>query len=78
MLKKTGKLLDDWTYKIVQRERNIKITFNKGTQRFVVEEYMEMAGFGINDYDLTYLQYLLNNKLGISTEKKDYKPTIYH
>lgn len=77
MLKKTGKLANDWTYKIVQIERDITITFSKEGKKFIVKEYMEMGGFGINDYDVAYLQYLLNKELGIKTDK-EYKPTIYH
>ncbi len=78
MLKKTGKLENDWTYKIVQIERDITITFTKRSDKYIVKEFMEMAGFGINDYHTSYLQYLLNNKLRISSEKEKYTPTKYH
>ena len=77
MLKKTGILKDDWLYKIVQKDKLILIVFSNGKELYKFEEYMEMAGFGINDYSIAYLQYLLDTKIK-PDNNEEYKPTVYH
>ena len=74
------RLSNDWDCNIVKRNKTITITFTnvKTKKKIEVIEKLEMAGFGIDDYHPTYLNYLLNNELGIELEDQEYKPTKYY
>lgn len=77
MLKKKF-LIKNWNCLITQKGREVIIIFTKDSKEVTVKEYMEIAGFGIEDYSERYLEYLLDTQLGIVNNKKKYKPVVYH
>ncbi len=77
MLKETGRLKDGWFYTITQKDKLITVYYTNGIESYTVEEELEMAGFGINDYSITTLQYMLDNARGLIKDTNKFNPTKY-
>lgn len=64
-------------YTLHHIDSTIYITFKYKEHEYKVQEELEMSNFGINDYSIAYLKYLLMHELNIELPEKNYNPTKY-
>lgn len=64
-------------YNLEHKNNIIIIKFDYNGNKYKLKEKLEMSNFGINDYSIAYLKYLLMGELGDKLEEKNYNPTKY-